>query len=149
MNLSDLSPAPGSRKTRTRVGRGHGSGKGGRSGRGDKGQLSRAGGGKGPGFAGGQNPIYMRLPKLPGFKNRWRQEYAIVNVGRLEEKFEAGATVDLDALVSAGLVKGDSLPVKVLGGGELTKKLVLRVDAISGSARAKIEAQGGKVEQAW
>ena len=146
MNLSDLSPAPGSRKTRTRVGRGHGSGKGGRSGKGDKGQLSRSGGGKPPGFEGGQNPTHMRLPKLPGFKNRWRQEFAIVNVGQLDAKFAAGATVDVDTLIAAGALASDKLPVKVLGGGELTKKLVVRVDAISGSARIKIESAGGKVE---
>lgn len=146
MNLSDLSPAPGSRKTRTRVGRGHGSGKGGRSGKGNKGQLSRAGGGKGPSFEGGQNPMHMRLPKLPGFKNRWRQEYAIVNLGRLEEKFKAGALVDIDTLIEAGLVKNDRLPVKVLADGELKKALTVRVDAVSGSARTKIEAAGGKVE---
>jgi large subunit ribosomal protein L15 len=146
MNLSDLSPAPGSRKTRTRVGRGHGSGKGGRSGRGNKGQLSRAGGGKGPSFEGGQNPMHMRLPKLPGFKNRWRQEYAIVNLGRLDDKFKAGAVVDIDSLIEAGLVKNDRLPVKVLADGELKKALTVRVDAVSGSAKAKIEAAGGKVE---
>lgn len=146
MNLSDLSPAPGSRKERTRVGRGHGSGKGGRSGKGDKGQLSRSGGGKRPGFEGGQNPIYMRLPKLPGFKNRWRQEYAVVNVSELEKRFDAGATVDIDSLIAAGAVKNDKLPVKVLGDGELTKKLTVRVDALSASARTKIEAAGGKVE---
>ena len=148
MNLSDLSPAPGSRKNRTRIGRGHGSGKGGRSGRGDKGQLSRAGGGKGPSFEGGQNPMHMRLPKLPGFKNRWRQEYSIVNVGRLDAKFDAGATVDIDSLIAGGLVKNDKLPVKILADGDLTKKLTLRVDAVSGSARAKIEGAGGKVEGA-
>ena len=146
MNLSDLSPAPGSRKARTRVGRGHGSGKGGRSGRGDKGQLSRAGGGKGPSFEGGQNPMHMRLPKLPGFKNRWRQEYAIVNLGRIEDKFKAGAVVDIDSLIEAGLVKNDRLPVKVLADGELKKALTVHVDAVSGSARTKIEAAGGKVE---
>lgn len=146
MNLSDLSPAPGSRKARTRVGRGHGSGKGGRSGKGNKGQLSRAGGGKGPSFEGGQNPMHMRLPKLPGFKNRWRQEYAIVDLGRLEDKFEAGAVVDIDSLIAAGLVKNDRLPVKVLADGELKKALTVHVDAVSGAARAKIEAAGGKVE---
>lgn len=146
MNLSDLSPAPGSRKARTRVGRGHGSGKGGRSGKGNKGQLSRAGGGKGPSFEGGQNPMHMRLPKLPGFKNRWRQEYAIVNLGRLGDKFEAGAVVDIDSLIAAGLVKNDRLPVKVLADGELKKALTVHVDAVSGAARAKIEASGGKVE---
>lgn len=145
MNLSDLSPAAGSREDRTRVGRGHGSGKGGRSGKGDKGQLSRSGGGKQPGFEGGQNPTHMRLPKLPGFKNRWRQEYAIVNVSSLEAKFDAGATVDIDTLIGVGVVRNDKLPIKVLGGGELTKKLSVRVDAVSAPAKAKIEAVGGKV----
>jgi ribosomal protein L15 len=102
MQLHDLFPAPGSRKDPKRVGRGHGSGHGGTSGRGDNGQLSRAGGGKGPGFEGGQNPLYMRLPKLRGFKNRFRTEYVVVNVSRLEERFSAGDTVDIDALHSAG-----------------------------------------------
>lgn len=148
MNLSDLSPAPGSRKARKRVGRGHGSGHGGRSGRGDKGQLSRAGGGKAPGFEGGQNPMHLRLPKLPGFKNRFRQEFAIVNLARIDGAFKAGAVVDNDALIEHGLVKNDRLPVKVLGGGDVTKKLTIRVDAISAPARAKVEAAGGKVEVA-
>lgn len=146
MQLHDLSPAPGSRKPRKRVGRGHGSGHGGRSGRGDKGQLSRAGGGKGPGFEGGQNPLHMRLPKLPGFKNRFRTEYAVVNVSRLEGLFGAGDVVDIDALVAKGVIKSQTTPVKVLGDGELTKKLTVRVDKVSGSARAKIEAAGGTVE---
>src|ERR1035437_910925 len=105
MQLHDLSPAPGSRKSAKRVGRGHGSGHGGRSGKGNKGQLSRAGGGKGPGFEGGQNPLAMRLPKLPGFKNRFRQEYEIVNVGRLDGLFAAGDVVDGDALVAKRVVK--------------------------------------------
>lgn len=146
MNLSDLKPAPGSRKRRKRVGRGHGSGHGGRSGKGDKGQLSRSGGGKAPGFEGGQNPMHLRLPKLPGFKNRWRQEYAIVNLSRVDAAFKSGEVVDNDSLVERGLVKNDRLPVKVLGGGELSKKLTVRVDAISATARAKVEAAGGKVE---
>lgn len=148
MNLSDLHPAPGSRKARKRVGRGHGSGHGGRSGKGDKGQLSRSGAGKGAGFEGGQNPMHLRLPKLPGFKNRFRQEYAIVNVSRLETAFAAGDLVDNDSLLERGVVASDRLPVKVLGGGELTKKLTVRVDAVSASARSKIEAAGGKVEVA-
>lgn len=146
MQINDLSPAPGSRTSRKRVGRGHGSGKGGRSGRGDKGQLSRAGGGKGPGFEGGQNPLYMRLPKLPGFKNRFRVEYAVVNVSRLEAIYEAGDTVDIDSLHAKGVIKSKTVPVKVLGDGEITKSLTVRVDKVSGTAKAKIEAAGGKVE---
>jgi large subunit ribosomal protein L15 len=146
MQLNDLTPAPGSRKDRKRVGRGHGSGHGGRSGRGDKGQNSRAGGGKGPGFEGGQNPLHMRLPKLPGFKNRFRTEYAIVNVSRLEALFAAGDVVDVDALFAKGVIKAKTVPVKVLGDGELTKALTIRTDKVSGSARIKIEAAGGTVE---
>jgi len=146
MQVHDLFPAPGSRKDRKRVGRGHGSGHGGRSGRGNKGQLSRAGGGKGPGFEGGQNPLHMRLPKLRGFKNRFRTEYVVVNVSRLEERFSAGDTVDIDALHSAGLIKSKAAPVKVLGDGEITKALTVKVDKVSAPAKAKIEAAGGTVE---
>lgn len=146
MQLNDLYPAPGSRKGPKRVGRGHGSGHGKTSGRGHKGQLSRAGGGKGPGFEGGQNPLAMRLPKLPGFKNRFRVEYAIVNVSRLEALFAKGDVVDVDALFARGVIKSKTSPVKVLGDGELTKKLVVKVDKVSGSARTKIEAAGGTVE---
>ncbi|MBE0417565.1 MAG: 50S ribosomal protein L15 [Coriobacteriia bacterium] len=146
MQLHDLFPAPGSRKDRKRVGRGHGSGHGGRSGRGDNGQLSRSGGGKGPGFEGGQNPLYMRLPKLRGFKNRFRTEYVVINVSRLEERFSSGDTVDIDALFAAGLIKSKTAPVKVLGDGEITKSLTVKVDKMSGPAKAKIEAAGGKVE---
>ncbi len=146
MQLHDLFPAPGSRKPRKRVGRGHGSGHGGTSGRGHNGQLSRAGGGKGPGFEGGQNPLHMRLPKLPGFKNRFRTEYAIVNVSRLDERFEAGTVVDIDALFDAGIVKSKTEPVKLLGDGEITKALTVKVDRASGSAKTKIEAAGGTVE---
>jgi len=146
MQLHDLFPAPGSRKGPKRVGRGHGSGHGGTSGRGDKGQLSRSGGGKGPGFEGGQNPLYMRLPKLRGFKNRFRTEYVVVNVSRLEERFSAGDTVDIDALFSAGLIKSRTAPVKVLGDGDLTKSFTVEVDKVSGPAKAKIEAAGGTVE---
>ena len=146
MQIHDLTPAPGSRKERTRVGRGHGSGKGGRSGRGNNGQLSRAGGGKGPGFEGGQNPLHMRLPKLPGFRNPNRIEYVVVNVSRLDEVYSAGDTVDAETLVQKGLVKSRTAPVKILGDGEITKSLTVRVDKASGSARAKIEAAGGTVE---
>jgi large subunit ribosomal protein L15 len=147
MQIHDLFPAPGSRKDRKRVGRGHGSGHGGRSGKGDKGQNSRSGGGKGPGFEGGQNPLAMRLPKLPGFKNRNRVEYAIVNVSRLEAIFAAGDVVDVDALFAKGVTKSKADPVKVLGDGEITKALIIKVDKVSGQAKAKIEAAGGTVEQ--
>lgn len=146
MQINDLFPAPGSRKDRKRVGRGHGSGHGGRSGRGDKGQLSRSGGGKGPGFEGGQNPLAMRLPKLPGFKNRNRVEYAVVNVSRLEDLFEKGETVDIDTLFAKNVIKSKSVPVKVLGDGEITKALTVKVDKVSSGARTKIEAAGGTVE---
>lgn len=148
MQLHDLRPAPGSTKKRKRVGRGNASGHGTTAGRGDKGQKSRAGGGKGPGFEGGQNPLAMRLPKLPGFKNRWRQEYEIVNVGRLDGLFAAGDVVDADALAAKGVIKSADLPVKVLGDGDLTRALTVRVSKVSGSARTKIEAAGGKVELA-
>lgn len=146
MQIHDLFPAPGSRKERKRVGRGHGSGHGGRSGRGNKGQLSRSGGGKGPGFEGGQNPMHMRLPKLPGFKNRNRIEYAVVNVSRLDALFSDGDVVSHETLVEKGVIKSATAPVKVLGDGELTKKLTVRVDKVSAAAKAKIEAQGGTVE---
>lgn len=146
MQLHDLSPAPGSRKKRKRVGRGNASGHGTTAGRGDKGQKSRAGGGKGPGFEGGQNPLAMRLPKLPGFKNRWRQEYEVVNVARLEALFKKGDVVDGASLQAKGVIKSVDLPVKVLGDGEITKALTVRVEKLSATAKAKIEAAGGKVE---
>ncbi|MBS3973665.1 MAG: 50S ribosomal protein L15 [Actinobacteria bacterium] len=146
MQIHDLFPAPGSRKNRKRVGRGHGSGHGGRSGKGNKGQLSRAGGGKGPGFEGGQNPLHMRLPKLPGFKNPFRIAYAVVNVGRLDEKFSAGDVVDVDALFASGMIKSRQVAVKVLGDGEITKALTVKVDKVSAAAATKIAAAGGKVE---
>lgn len=146
MQLNDLRPAKGSTKARKRVGRGNSSGHGTTAGRGTKGQLSRSGGGKGAGFEGGQQPLAMRLPKLPGFKNRNRVEYAPVNVTRLEALFEDGDTVDTDALVAKGVIKHDYIPVKVLGDGELAKRLTVRVDKVSASAKAKIEAAGGKVE---
>jgi large subunit ribosomal protein L15 len=146
MQLHDLSPAPGSTKKRKRVGRGNGSGHGSTAGRGDKGQNSRAGGGKGPGFEGGQNPLAMRLPKLPGFTNRWRQEYDVVNVARLEHLFTDGDTVDAESLKAKGVVKSVDAVVKVLGDGELTRKLTVKVQKVSATAKAKIEAAGGTVE---
>lgn len=146
MQINDLFPAPGSRKPRKRVGRGNGSGHGSTAGRGDKGQGSRAGGTKGAGFEGGQTPLAMRLPKLPGFKNRNRVEFAVVNVSRLEEVFADGDVVDSQSLVAKGVVKSLSAPVKVLGDGELKKKLTVRVDKVSAPAKQKIEAAGGTVE---
>lgn len=146
MQLNDLRPAEGSKKARKRVGRGNASGNGTYAGRGLNGQLSRSGGGKGAGFEGGQQPLAMRLPKLPGFRNVNRVEYAPVNVSRLEGLFADGDTVDAAALVEKGVIKDASTLVKVLGDGEITKKLTVRVDKVSASAQAKIEAAGGKVE---
>lgn len=147
MELSDLKPAEGSRRPRKRVGRGPGSGKGKTAGRGMNGQKSRSGGGKGTGFEGGQTPLAMRLPKLPGFTNINRVEYLPVNVKRLEEKFEAGDVVDGASLKAKRIIKHEDALVKVLGDGELTKALTVKVDKVSASAKAKIEAAGGKVEE--
>ena len=118
MQLNDLRPAEGSRKNRKRVGRGNSSGNGTTAGRGTKGQLSRSGGGKGAGFEGGQNPLAMRLPKLPGFTNHNRIQYAPVNIARLEACFNDGDVVDGATLVEKGVIKKATQPVKVLGDGE-------------------------------
>lgn len=147
MELKDLYPAEGSRKPRKRVGRGPASGTGKTAGRGMNGQKSRAGGGKGAHFEGGQTPLARRLPKLPGFTNINRVEYLPVNVKRLEEKFEAGDVVDGVTLAAKGIIKHENDLVKVLGDGELTKPLTVKVDKVSASARQKIEAAGGKVEE--
>ena len=146
MELKDLKPAEGSKRNRKRVGRGPASGNGKTAGRGMNGQKSRAGGGKGAGFEGGQTPLARRLPKLPGFRNFNRVEYVPVNVSRLDAKFNAGVLVDADTLYAAGIIKNTTDPIKVLGDGEITKALTVRVDKVSASARAKIEAVGGKVE---
>ena len=146
MEIKDLVPAEGSTKNRKRVGRGPASGHGKTAGRGMNGQLSRSGGGKRPGFEGGQTPLAMRLPKLPGFRNPRRIEYTAVNVERIERKFEDGAVIDGAALKAARITKSEFEPVKVLGNGELTKKFTVKVDKVSASAQAKIEAAGGKVE---
>lgn len=146
MEIKDLVPAEGSTKNRKRVGRGPASGHGKTAGRGMNGQLSRSGGGKRPGFEGGQTPLAMRLPKLPGFRNPRRIEYTAVNIERLERKFEDGAVIDGAALKAARITKSEFEPVKVLGNGELTKKFTVKVDKVSASAQAKIEAAGGKVE---
>lgn len=146
MQLHDLKPNAGSTHKRKRVGRGNSSGGGTTAGRGQNGQGSRSGGTKGAGFEGGQTPLAMRLPKLPGFKNPRRIEYTAVNVSTLELKFENDAVVDGTALKAAGIIKKEFEPVKVLGNGDLTKKLTVKVDKVSASAKAKIEAAGGKVE---
>ena len=147
MEIKDLKPAAGSTHSRKRVGRGHAAGQGKTAGRGLNGQKSRSGGGKGAGFEGGQTPLARRLPKLPGFRNPNRVEYTPVNVSRLETKYEAGEIVDGDSLVAKGIIKKATLPVKVLGDGEITKALTVKVDKVSASAKQKIEAAGGKVEE--
>jgi len=146
MQLHDLAPAPGSTKDRKRVGRGHGSGTGKTSGRGYNGQKSRAGGAKSSGFEGGQTPLARRLPKLPGFRNINRVEYAPVNVGRLDAAFADGDIVDGASLAEKGIIKDASALVKILGDGQLSKNLTVKVDKVSASAAAKIAAAGGKVE---
>ena len=147
MELKDLYPAPGSHHRKKRVGRGPGSGKGKTAGRGENGQLSRSGGGKRAGFEGGQTPLARRLPKLPGFTNINRVEYVPVNVKLLEERFEAGEVVDRDSLIEKGIIKNYEDLIKVLGDGDLTKALTVKVDKVSAGAKAKIEAAGGKVEE--
>ena len=146
MELKDLTPQEGSKRSRKRVGRGPGSGTGKTAGRGYNGQKSRAGGAKGAGFEGGQTPLARRLPKLPGFRNINHVEYVPVNVGRLELNYEAGETVDGESLKAKGIIKYADALVKVLGDGELTKSLTIKVDKVSASAQQKIEAAGGKVE---
>lgn len=147
MEIKDLKSAPNSTKARKRLGRGPASGTGKTAGRGLNGQKSRPGGGKGAGFEGGQTPLARRLPKLPGFRNPNRVEYLAVNVDRLDALFDANDVVDCDTLIEKGVIKNADIPVKVLGNGEITKPLTIRTDKISASAKAKIEAAGGKVEE--
>jgi large subunit ribosomal protein L15 len=144
MDLSSLKNTPGARKTRKRVGRGRASGMGKTSTRGHKGQYARKGHKMKLGFEGGQMPLIRRLPKR-GFKNPTRLVYAPVNVCQLEA-FEAGTVVTLDSLREAGLFKGKFDGVKILGSGDLTKKLTVKVNGVSETAKAKIEAAGGAVE---
>jgi large subunit ribosomal protein L15 len=168
MKLHDLRPADGSRKERTRVGRGIAAGKGKTAGRGTKGQKARAGGSIPPWFEGGQTPLHMRIPKLRGFKNRFKIEYEVVNVGSIDAAIERGAfetpdggpkakgkgkaskadaqiTINQDLLRAAGLVKSLNKPLKILGNGELSAALFVVADAFTASARTKIEAAGGTV----
>ncbi len=148
MNLHDLKPNPGSKHRRKRLGCGESSGLGKTSGRGHKGQKSRSGGGVRPGFEGGQMPLHRRLPKK-GFSNvQFAPKVAVVNVSQLNAKFEDGATVTEDSLRAAGLINGCYDAVKVLGNGDLERKLTVAVDAVSASAKAKIEQAGGSVEPA-
>jgi large subunit ribosomal protein L15 len=145
MQLHDLAPAPGSRKNRKRIGRGPGSGTGKTSGKGHKGLKARSGGSVRPGFEGGQMPIYRRLPKR-GFKNYpFKTNNAVLNVKDLD-RFEDGAVVDMDALRAAGLVKGQVDGAKVLGQGEVSKKLFLKNVLVSQAAKEKIEAAGGSID---
>ncbi len=144
MKLHELQPALGSTTAPKRLGRGVGSQLGKTSGKGHKGAKARSGGGKRPGFEGGQMPLARRIPKR-GFTNIFAKEYAIVNVSALNA-FEDGATVTTEALLEKGLIKKALDGVKVLGGGELQKKLTVSVDKVTDSAKEKIEAIGGKVE---
>ena len=165
MKLHDLRPAPGSHRKKTRVGRGIAAGKGKTAGRGTKGQKARAGGTIPAWFEGGQTPLHQRIPKLRGFKNPFRIEYEVVNVGAIASLVELGVlesgempgskkakgaapapiTVNQEILRAAGLVRSLDKPMKILGNGELSTALFVVADRISASARAKIEAAGGTV----
>ena len=144
MKLHELHPAEGSTVSQKRLGRGNGSGLGKTSGKGHKGAKARSGGGKRPGFEGGQMPLYRRVPKR-GFNNVFGTEYAEVNVERLEV-FEDGDVVNAQALLEKKIIRKELDGVKVLGGGELTKKLTVQAAKFTGSAKEKIEAAGGKAE---
>ncbi|MFC0274155.1 50S ribosomal protein L15 [Metabacillus herbersteinensis] len=144
MKLHELKPAEGSRKTRNRVGRGIGSGNGKTAGRGTKGQNSRSGGGVRPGFEGGQTPLFQRLPKR-GFTNVNRKDYAVVNLERLNS-FDAGTEVTPELLLETGVVSNVKSGIKILGNGQLEKKLTVKANKFSASAKEAIEAAGGSVE---
>ncbi len=146
MKLHELRSPKGARRSRKRVGRGIAAGQGKTAGRGTKGQAARSGGTKGPYFEGGQLPLVRRLPFKRGFTNIFRVQYVPVNLYRLEG-FEANAEVSPDTLAAAGIIKSPSLPVAILGNGELDRPLVVRAHRFSASARAKIEEAGGSVEE--
>ncbi|MDR0468479.1 MAG: 50S ribosomal protein L15 [Peptococcaceae bacterium] len=145
MKLSELKPAPGAKHSRKRLGRGPGSGLGKTSGKGHKGQKARSGGGKGPYFEGGQTPLQRRMPKR-GFTNIFKKEYVVLNVEALEAKFDAGATVDTQALVLSGLVSNLRDGVRILGRGDITKALNVKAKGFSKTAEEKIKAAGGSIE---
>lgn len=144
MKLHDLKPAVGATTAEKRLGRGTGSGLGKTSGKGHKGAKARSGGGKRPGFEGGQMPLTMRLPKR-GFTNKWRTEYVAINVDRLEI-FEDGQVVTPVELIEMGIIKKIEDGVKIMGNGELTKKLTVQANKFTATAKEKIEAVGGKAE---
>jgi len=144
LTLSNLSPNPGATKQKKRLGRGQGTGHGKTAGRGQKGYKSRSGSSIKPGFEGGQMPLHRRLPKR-GFTNIFKDQYAIVNIKDLE-KFSEETTVDRQALIERGIIGKKYSLVKVLGTGDISKKLIIKVDKVSKAARKKIEAAGGKIE---
>jgi large subunit ribosomal protein L15 len=144
MKLHELTPAAGATAPKWRKGRGPGSGNGKTAGKVHKGQNARSGGGVRPGFEGGQNPLYRKLPKR-GFKNHFSKHYAIVNISALD-RFENNAVVDLEALMACGLVGKEQDGLKILANGELTKALTVRATIFTAAAKAKIEAAGGKCE---
>ena len=145
MKLHELTPAAGSAKSAWRKGRGPGSGNGKTGGRGHKGQNARSGGGVRPGFEGGQIPMYRRLPKRGFTNDMFKKVYATVNVEVLD-RFEDGAVVSVDTLIAEGIIKDTMSGVKILGNGEITKKLTVQANVFSASAKEKIEAAGGKAE---
>ena len=146
MKLHELSPAPGSTKSAWRKGRGVGTGNGKTAGRGHKGQNARTGGGVRPGFEGGQIPLYRRLPKR-GFTNSlFKKEYAIINLETLDKLFNDGDAVSMETLLEKGVIRKELNGLKVLGRGEITKKLTVKAAIFSASAKEKIEAAGGKAE---
>jgi large subunit ribosomal protein L15 len=145
MELHDLRPVKGSNRNRKRVGRGHGSGSVKTAGRGTKGQKSRSGGRTRPGFEGGQNPIYQRMPYKRGFKNPFKKEFEIVNLSAIAA-FELDSPVTPESLYERGIIRGLDVPVKILGDGELSEAFVIHAHKFSASAREKIEAAGGTVE---
>lgn len=144
MKLHELAPAPGSTQVGKRKGRGIGSGNGKTAGKGHKGQNARSGGGVRPGFEGGQNPLYRRLPKR-GFNNRFRTEYAIVNIEELNN-FAAGTEVTPEVLIEQGIIKNPLAGIKILGNGEIKVQLTVKANKFSQSAVEKIQAAGGKTE---
>jgi len=146
MRQDELSPTPGSKRARKRVGRGNGSGHGTYSGRGCKGQKSRSGYKIRPGFEGGQLPLIKRLPRKRGFTNIFRIEYSTVNIDKLNI-FESGSEVTPERLVVAGVVKSLRHPIKILAGGDINHPLLVKANKFSTAAKTKIEAAGGKVEE--
>ncbi len=145
MKLHELSPAAGSTKANFRKGRGAGSGNGKTAGKGHKGQNARSGGGVRPGFEGGQLPLYRKLPKR-GFTNHFAKQYAIVNLETLENKYAAGAVIDIDTLINDKVIKNKFDGLKVLANGDITKAITVKAAVFSAQAKEKIEAVGGKAE---